>query len=306
VVAAAGALGAAGATAAPLVEQRLAVNGVTLRVVSGGEGTPIVVVHGGPGLGSDYLIPGFRRLADTHRLVFYDQRGCGGSTGDEDPSGLTMESLVADLEGLRAALGFERMTLIGQSFGALVAINYAAAHPDRVVGLLLLEPAPGSSEYLAEFQQRIASRLGDADKAELAALVQSEPFRRRDVAAFRRFMELRLATYYFDRSRFSPNHLASFDAERVRKFFVSSTAFGPYLTDFDVHPLLAKIACPTLVLHGDSDPVPTVACERLRDGIAGARLVVFPDCGHFAHVEAEAPYFEVVSEFLAELPAARE
>ena len=186
--------------AAAMSEQTVAVNGVELRVIEGGSGSPpLVIVHGGPGLGADYLVPHFERLADSRRLVFYDQRGCGGSSGDEDPAAMTMDTEVADLEALRAELGIERMALAGQSFGALVAITYTAAHPERVAALLLLEPAPGGSEYIPQFSQSIEARLSDAENAELAAIVQSEAFQRRDPVAFRRFMTLRFGAYYFDR-----------------------------------------------------------------------------------------------------------
>lgn len=277
----------------------LEINGVALKVTSGGTGEPLVVVHGGPGLGADYLVPHFARLADANRLVFYDQRGCGGSSGDQDPAALTMDNLVADLEGLRQALKFERMAVIGQSFGALVAIRYAAEHPDRVTSLLLLEPAPGSSEYLGEVQKRIQERLSDAEKKELQALVSSEAFGRRSPEAFARFMTIRFGAYYKDRSMMARHHLGISTTDAVRKFFVSQAALGPFMMSFDVHPLLARIACPTLILHGDHDPIPTEACQRLHDGIAGSRLVVFPDCGHFAHIEAEAAYFEAIREFLS-------
>ena len=95
------------------------------------------------------------------------------------------------------------------------------------------------------------------------------------------------------------HNLAYFDTGTVRKFFVSSQAFAPYLTSFDVHPLLARIACPTLIVRGDHDPIPAASAERLQQGIAGSRLIVFPDCGHFAHIEAEGPYFAAIREFLA-------
>lgn len=294
------AVNAPAAAVPELSERMVAANGVTLRVLEGGNGSPpLVVVHGGPGLGADYLVPHFERLADARRLVFYDQRGCGGSTGDADPAAITMDAEVADLEALRAALGIERMALAGQSFGALVAINYVAAHPDRVAALLLLEPAPGSAEYLGAFQKTLSERLSDTEKAELATLTQSEAFARREPDAFRRFMTLRFGAYYFDRSAMARHNLAYLDAERVRKFFVSSQAFAPYMTSFDVHPLLAKIGCPTLIVRGDHDPIPLASTERLQQGIVGSRLIVFPRCGHFAHIEAEEPYFAAIREFLA-------
>lgn len=214
---------------------------------------------------------------------------------------VTRDTQVADPEELRAALEIERMALVGQSFAALVAIHSTAAHPARVAALLLLEPAPGSSGSIPQFSQRIQARLADTEKAELAALVQSEAFRLQEPKVSRGFMTVRFGACYFDRSAMSRHDLGCFTADSVRKVFVSSQGFSPYLAASDVHALLAGIACPTLIVRVDYDPIPLASAERLHQGIVRSHLVVFPSCGHFAHIEAEAAYFEVIGEFPAAL-----
>jgi proline iminopeptidase len=100
---------------------------------SGNGGVPLVLLHGGPG-GSSYPIE--QSVGDdpakTSTLVFYDQRGCGRSDQPSAPDTYSITRLVADLEELRSALGFERMIPWGVSYGCRLAAEYAVAHPDRV------------------------------------------------------------------------------------------------------------------------------------------------------------------------------
>lgn len=105
-------------------------------------GVPVLVVHGGPG-GS--IRPYYRRLIDPDRQqgIFFDQRGCGRSLPAGSLVHNTTQDLIADMERLRAHLGFERWIVLGGSWGSTLAIAYAEAHPERVAGLVV------SGVYLA-------------------------------------------------------------------------------------------------------------------------------------------------------------
>jgi proline iminopeptidase len=100
------------------------------------KGVPLVFLHGGPGGG---CLPHHRRYYDPSfwNIVLYDQRGAGRSTPAAELIGNTTPNLVADLERLRAALGVERWLVFGGSWGSTLALAYAQAHPDRVLGLVL-------------------------------------------------------------------------------------------------------------------------------------------------------------------------
>jgi proline iminopeptidase len=99
-------------------------------------GVPLVFIHGGPGGGS---LPHHRRYYDPSfwRIVLYDQRGAGRSTPVADVVDNTTAHLIADLERLRTHLGIDRWALFGGSWGSTLALAYAQAHPDRVLGLVL-------------------------------------------------------------------------------------------------------------------------------------------------------------------------
>lgn len=270
--------------------------GTYCRVIGSGE--PLVIVHGGPGMAHDYLFKPFSRLAKKHRLVFYDQMGNGLSDGFRENEKAGVDGLVEELEGVRQAFGLGAIDLAGQSWGAVIAVRYAAKYPQNVKKLLLLEPAPGSSEYLPAFQKAILDRLSPEDRQQLAALSQ-EPALKSDPALFLKWMNLRFKAYYFDPARQDLDKLAYFDAARVKKFFASSAMFGPYLMDFDLYGLMKGIACPVLIVHGDHDPIPTAAVERTAQSLPDAELRIVKDCGHFVHVEKPEEYFSAIEEFLA-------
>jgi proline iminopeptidase len=99
-------------------------------------GIPVLFVHGGPGGGS---LPHHRRFYDPSfwRIVLYDQRGAGRSTPAAELTDNTTQHLVEDIERLRAHLRIERWLLFGGSWGSTLALVYAQAHPDRVLGLVL-------------------------------------------------------------------------------------------------------------------------------------------------------------------------
>lgn len=149
--------------------------GIFCRVI--GKGEPLIIVHGGPGLAHNYLLKPFSRLAKNYRLIFYDQRGNGLSDEFKEKETFTVDGLVEELEGVRKEFGGDAIYLAGQSWGAIIAINYVAKYPQHVKKMLLLEPAPGSSEYLPEFQKRIMGKLSQSDKIELQTLSKNPSFK---------------------------------------------------------------------------------------------------------------------------------
>ncbi len=99
-------------------------------------GLPVLVVHGGPGAGSE---PWQRRFfdPDVYRIILFDQRGCGRSSPHAELAGNTTQALVADMEAIREHLGIERWVLFGGSWGSTLSLVYAETHPRRVAGLIL-------------------------------------------------------------------------------------------------------------------------------------------------------------------------
>lgn len=133
---------------------------------SPGDGTepPLVVLHDGPG-GSSYAFERTlgARLENEFRLVYYDQRGCGRSDAPPNPGDYSLPLLAADLEALRAALGFRRIVLLGLGFGAALAVEYALAHPETLDGLILDAPPLAEPWRIAAVQTAGFLQVAGAD-----------------------------------------------------------------------------------------------------------------------------------------------
>ncbi len=133
-------------------------DGTKLWTATSGGGTPVVCCHGGPGLW-DYLADLAALLDDSHLVVRFDQRGCGRSTGVDGP--FTVAQAVGDLEQLRQALDLDRWAVLGHSWGAELALRYAAAHPGRTTAVAYLGGVGAGGAwrepYLAERNRRLGA-----------------------------------------------------------------------------------------------------------------------------------------------------
>src|SRR4029450_492414 len=127
-------------------------------------GVPLVFLHGGPGGG---CLPHHRRFYDPafFRIVLYDQRGCGASTPTASLVDNTTQHLVDDLERLRDSLAIERWVVFGGSWGSTLALAYAQAHPQRVLGLVLRGIFLASQREIDWFMHGIANVFPEAGPA---------------------------------------------------------------------------------------------------------------------------------------------
>jgi len=149
-------------------------NGVMIYFKSIGRGSPLVIVHGGPGASHDYFLPNFYLLARHNRLVFIDERGSGRSPQLEDPKQYTVENMVEDVESVRQALGLGKISLLGHSFGGVLAEAYALKY-QRNLSHLILASTFASASHMNESLARIKKNMPDearrrADELEHAGL----------------------------------------------------------------------------------------------------------------------------------------
>ena len=112
-------------------------NGVMIYYKIFGRGNPLVVVHGGPGASHDYFLPYLTPLARHYQLVFIDERGSGRSQTLEDVSAYTVENMVEDVEVVRQALSLGQISLLGHSYGGVVAQAYALKYQKNLSRLIL-------------------------------------------------------------------------------------------------------------------------------------------------------------------------
>jgi pimeloyl-ACP methyl ester carboxylesterase len=260
---------------------------------------PVLVCHpGGPGLSSRYLTD-LGGLGERFTLVMLDPRGTGGSSRPPDPSAYRLDDYVADVEELREHLGEERLLLLGFSHGAIVALAYAAAFLDRVERLVV---ACGSARFhedqVEAMHAVVAARSGEPWFAAATAALELEAAGAASEDELRQAMEDMLPLYFHrwdgDARRY---------AARVADDRPNADAIGLWereiFSTFDLRPQLSTIVAPTLVVTGADDFITgPAAADEVAGHIAGARLVIIPDCGHFLWVEQRQTFVDLVVDFL--------
>jgi proline iminopeptidase len=275
-------------------EEQVQVNGVSLYTRTVGEGPDVIVLHGGPGAHHDYLLPQFDALAKGRRLRYYDQRGGGRSPVDRGtPVGWREQ--VADLDALVTRWDLSPATILGYSWGALLAMLYATEHPDRVARLALVSPAASTAEGRREFETRFAERSRDSRITRAREELQQSGLRENDPEQYRkRLFELSVAGYFQDpgQSRnLTPFRVTGRTQDEVWKS----------LAGMDLEPAVARLSMPAIVLHGRYDPIPLWTAERTARALK-ADLVVLEHSGHVPYVEDFDRFVAVLDAFLPHDP----
>ena len=255
----------------------------------------LVVLHGGPGAHHDYLLPQLLELAAEHECLFYDQRG-GGRSKTDDRTPITWRTQVEDLTTVLAELAPGPLTLVGYSWGALLAMLYAieaaagraGAEPARLV---LLDPAPVSRAFRDEFEAEFARRQSGAAIGALRDALATSGLRESDPEAFRqRTFELSVAGYFADPAR--ARDLTPFRVTgRVQQSVWES------LGSFDLLPQLRDLRVPSLVVHGRQDPIPIASAAAVAAKLS-ATTEWLEDCGHVPYVEQPDALFRAIRAFL--------
>jgi len=267
----------------------------------------LLMLHGGPGASHDYMLPQMLALADEYRLIFYDQRGGGRSTSD-DRSPITWKTHVTDLAALVRELSLEPLTLVGYSWGGLLALLYsiaavggfrdegivltASVPAPAPVRMVLICPAPATAAFRAQFSEELARRQRAPWIAEERAAIAASGVRERDPAAYaKRIFELGVAGYFVDPAR--ARELTPFRViARVQQSVWES------LAGYDITEKLPLVEAPTLVLHGAHDAIPLGSSEVIASALPASELVVLDESAHVPYVEGQDAFFAAVRDFL--------
>lgn len=268
-------------------------NGLNLVYETQGSGSEVVIViHGGAGLPHEYFHPMLYNLSRYTTLIFFDRRADMLSKSGHGMA--SIEELSDDVDALRKTLGLDKVTLLGHSFGATIALNYALRHPDNVRRLILVS-ATAAVENPNEGEQRILKTLS---KTEMAAYRSSEDgtgatrpcdrVRKRYAVLYPHYFDKQIP-YDFDRGVYT----AYFDALSRKE------ALASYSTAVDMRSQLRDIRVPTLVVSGRHDLVTTPDQSlELATGLPKSRLVMMEHSGHFPFFEENYLFTEWVRKFI--------
>ncbi len=259
---------------------------------------PLVCLHGGPGSTHHYFQPLEELAAEGRRVVLYDQLGCGSSDRPDDEALWTVDLFLDELRTLRDALGLDRVHLLGTSWGAMLAIEYALTQPEGLVSLGLNSPPTAAETWMAE-----AARLRDElPEHHRRALAEHE------AAGTRDHPEYKAAEDEFWRRHIClldppPDFIQRGRAERGKQVYdtlwgVAEWNANGRLQHWDVRDRLGEIRVPTLVTSGLYDECTPILAEEAQRLIPGAERVLFEESSHSAYAEEPERFREVLSDFL--------
>ncbi len=268
-----------------------------VRAIGNGPDT-VVVLHGGPGFHSGYLVAPLRPLAAGRTLILFDQRGRGHSA-PADTAKLTVQDDAADVEALRAELELSRFSIVAHHYGALVAVQYALAHPERVRRLVLIGPMVPRALYRYDLAFRTPDTA--AIRRYRSALETDQP--RRDPLGFCRtnwgfFLGSERETDPSVVRAVAPEMCDTSVFAKARVDDINgrvTTALG----DWDYRPLAEKLAIPALVVMGDRDKILLHAARTWAYRMPQGRILLLPRAAQFPWVGAERQFSHAVDTFLS-------
>jgi proline iminopeptidase len=252
------------------------------------DATPLIVLHGGPGLDHSMFRPYLDPLADEYRLLYVDERGQGRSAR-VDPTRLTLEVFAHDVDLLAQALGLERFALLGHSFGAIITTTHAIEV--GTAAAYVISGGADSSETLNADVEASLAALGDA-----GGRIAESWEREKTVVTEEELKQLLRDQMQF---HFHGEPPPGYGEETVGSPEVLRHFANAGYGDFDYRPYLHHVAKPTLVVVGEHDRTTTPRAARvLHEGIAGSELHVVPGVGHMSFVESPDAYLATVRDFL--------
>lgn len=279
------------------VERILTVNDTEINVRIVGQGSPILIVHGGPGLNHSYFLPHLISLAHEHQLIFIDQRACGKSSGTLDSTQMTLDWLVKDMEAIRRELRLGKISILAHSWGGLLGLLYVIRYPENVGALIMSNAvSPKAGEYDHQINKIINSRYTKADSALRLQTLKSSAFAHGDIEAYKLLFKLSFKQSFYNKLYVDSLNLVlppDFLQKQKVLLFMSRE-----LSAYDFYPQLKKIQCRTLIIHGDYDAIPVELSKKLHQSIRRSKIVVIKHAGHFPFIEQHQVFINEVNRFL--------
>jgi proline iminopeptidase len=285
-------------------------NGVMIYYKLLGRGKPLLVVHGGPGASHDYFLPYLLPLARHYRLVFIDERGSGQSEKLEEVLAYTVDNMVEDVEAVRRALNLGQISLLGHSYGGVLAQAYALKYQKNLSHLILgstFSSTKAMNDVLARIKQNIPS-----DARERVNKMESEGLygHGKDYEKNRYTSDYMIAAWgdgyfpYLYQNRPDPNYDPVDNGKMAWDLYKEMWGeHGEFVIDGNLKSAeyteqLSAIKIPTLIIAGDHDESDPSLSRTMHEKIGGSKLVILPRSGHMTFVDQPGLFQKSIEEFL--------
>lgn len=269
---------------------------------SAGSGEPLLLLHGGPGVTSTYLEKLMLLAHSGFQVVRYDQLGCGKSERPGDLSLLTVDHFREEVEAVRSALGFEKMHLLGQSWGSFLALEYSLFYQERLQTMTLYSGAASTMECF-DGMNMLRNQLPAETVERMKVYEAAEDY---DNPAYLADVQI-LLDRHLCRLKPWPDELLRTQEEISAPVY--NTMWGPNeftltgnLATWDRTDRLGEVSTPTLIVCGRYDEVIPACSETMHNGISWSQLEIFENSSHLCHFEEPEKFFRILTDFLKSHP----
>ncbi len=272
----------------------------TIHYKTFGAGKPILIINGGPGMNSNGFTSLAQSLSQKNQTIIYDQRGTGKSiVAKVNDATITLQLMLSDIEVLRKHLKIKSWTILGHSFGGMLASYYAANYPANTNALILSASGGIDLELLDYLAQNIQKNLSPEDQKSLdywnSKIADGDTSYK---ARLNRGTALAPAYIY------NKEHTAVI-AERLTQG--NSEVNNLVWEDmrkikFDCSAKLSTFKKPVLIIQGKQDIIEEKTALKAKRILKGSTVVFLDNCRHYGWLDAPAEYFNAIRIFLSRLP----
>ncbi|MCW3127103.1 MAG: alpha/beta fold hydrolase [Bacteroidetes bacterium] len=287
--------------------QFFSINGAKLWIEQKGTGEPLILISGGPG-GSHLGMHSFDTLADACKLIYFDAYGRGRSDQARDPKEYTLARDIEDIEGIRIALKLDKLSILGHSYGGLVAQGYALKYPEHVSKLILVSTfhsfvmwQENDDNTNREIQENYPEVWDTLMILRDQGIISSDPIHQ---AIYSRVPYGFLYAYnpdYF-RKGLDPGYPNKFNPTVYYQMVGKDGDFivGSDIATFDFRKELKNLTMPVLILAGRYDRVAVPKLQvQYKRFCPQANFVMFERSGHNPQKEEPAKFHDIVKEFIS-------
>lgn len=262
-----------------------------------GKGAPVLMLSGGPGFVCDYM----EKLAEgvgreKYQWILLEQRGTPrAKLKAYNGETLSMKKYVEDLEALREKLGLKKWTVAGQSWGAVLAEGYTAAHPDRVTSLVLMSTPGPDMSWTSYASDNIQRALSPEDKAKVAEAQRKYSFDA-NALMYNTFVA-NLPAYLYHRE-LAKDVVAVFKSDSVEGRTTGLVLGNLAQQGWNVTKALGKFTGPALILQGRQDFLGEGGAIRAARALPHSQLTFIERAGHMSFLDSPTQFYENLSKFL--------
>lgn len=270
---------------------------VWYQIFGSGDKTPLLLLHGGPGVPSYYLNP-ITELSKDRPVIFFDQLGCGRSDKITDTLLMTIPSYVEELRQVVDSLHLKNFYLYGHSWGTILGTEFYLKHPDGIKALILASPALDVSKWVKDADSLLTTLPDSSQKA----IKDNEAKKTYDAPDYQAAVQSYYEKYLARKTPWSPDIDSAFSqmAENVYLYMEGPSEFtiSGQLENYDITSRLGEIKVPTLFTCGEFDEARPSTVKYFQSLVPGAQLAVIPGAGHLTMDDNPVANNKIIADFL--------